>query len=217
MGWTDFTEQLNEVIESLNYASTYWGDKDKFKFRTTIADYNVINEVGEGTQRINRVEFTLNVKAYLLPEKYDGEDTTKKSISLKRLVVSTEVDMTSGSNRLEGFLTTPSPYYDNKDLIDFLSLNNSKIETGAMTTIFSNIKLIKAPDQLSGVITAGLSVSGNSYDIKVYINGVRYYQGTHFTATVSSNSLTIVFNSVGLGFTVTSGDDVSITGKFINL
>jgi hypothetical protein len=217
MGWTDFTEQLNEVIESLNYASTYWGDKDKFKFRTTIADYNVINEVGEGTQRINRVEFTLNVKAYLLPEKYDGEDTTKKSISLKRLVVSTEVDMTSGSNRLEGFLTTPSPYYDNKDLIDFLSLNNSKIENGAMTTIFSNIKLIKAPDQLSAVITAGLSVGGNSYDIKVYINGVRYYQTTHFTATVSSNSLTIVFNGVGLGFTVTSDDDVSITGKFINL
>lgn len=217
MGWTDFTEQLNEVIESLNYASTYWGDKDRFKFRTAIADYNVINEVGEGTQRINRVEFTLNVKAYLLPEKYDGADTTKKSISLKRLVVSTEVDMTSGSNRLEGFLTTVSPYYDNKDLIDFLSLNNSKVENGAMTTIFSNIKLIKAPDQLSAVITAGLNVSGNSYDIKVYINGVRYYQGTHFSATVSSNSLSIVFSSVGLGFTVTSTDDVSITGKFINL
>ena len=77
--------------------------------------------------------------------------------------------------------------------------------------------MIKAPDQLSGVITAGLTVSGNSYDIKVYINGVRYYQGTHFTATVSNNSLTIVFNGVGLGFTVTSADDVSITGKFINL
>ena len=83
MAWTSFTEHLNKVIEHLTFSSEYWGDKKKFKFRTTIADYNVINEVGEGTERINRVEFTLNVKAYLLPEKYDGESTTKKSFSTK--------------------------------------------------------------------------------------------------------------------------------------
>jgi len=217
MCWTSYTEQLNEVIEHLNFTSSYWGDKEKYKFRTSISDFNVINEVGEGAERINRVEFSVNVKAYLLPEKFDGELTTKKSMSVKRLVVSAEVDMTSGSNRLEGFLTTPSPYYDNKDLIDFLSLNNSMVEAGAETTIFSNIKLIKAPDQLAGVITAGLNVSGNSYDIKVYINGVRYYQNTHFTATVSSNSLSLTFNIANLGFVVDSNDEVSITGKFINL
>ena len=90
-------------------------------------------------------------------------------------------------------------------------------QSGAMTTIFSNIKLIKAPDQLAGVITAGLTIDGNSYDIKVYINGVRYYQTTHFTPVVNNNSLSIVFNGVGLGFVVTSDDEISITGKFINL
>jgi len=217
MCWTSYTEQLNEVIEHLNFTSSYWGDKDKYKFRTSISDFNVINEVGEGAERINRVEFSLNVKAYLLPEKFDGELTTKKSMSVKRLVVSAEVDMTSGSNRLEGFLTTPSPYYDNKDLIDFLSLNNSMVVSGAGTTTFSNIKLIKAPEQLAGVITAGLTVGGNSYDVKVYINGVRYYQGTHFTPVVSSNNLSLTFNNANLGFIVDGDDEVSITGKFINL
>ncbi len=217
MCWTSYTEQLNEVIEHLNFTSSYWGDKEKYKFRTSISDFNVINEVGEGAERINRVEFSLNVKAYLLPEKFDGELTTKKSMSVKRLVVSAEVDMTSGSNRLEGFLTTPSPYYDNKDLIDFLSLNNSMVVSGAGTTTFSNIKLIKAPEQLAGVITAGLTVGGNSYDIKVYINGVRYYQGTHFNPSVSSNNLSLIFDGGGLGFIPNSEDEVSITGKFINL
>ncbi len=217
MCWTSYTEQLNEVIEHLNFTSSYWGDKEKYKFRTSISDFNVINEVGEGAERINRVEFSLNVKAYLLPEKFDGELTTKKSMSVKRLVVSAEVDMTSGSNRLEGFLTTPSPYYDNKDLIDFLSLNNSMVVSGAGTTTFSNIKLIKAPEQLAGVITAGLTVGGNSYDIKVYINGVRYYQGTHFNPGVSSNNLSLIFDGGGLGFIPNSEDEVSITGKFINL
>jgi hypothetical protein len=218
MVWTNFTEHLNSVIEQLNYASSYWGDKDHFKFRTSISDYNVVNEVGDGTERINRVEFTLNVKSYLLPEKFDGENTIKKSMSTKRVVVSTETDVTA-NGRLEGMLTTPSAYYDNKDLIDFLSLNNSKVQNPVSnnTIIFTGIKLIQAPAQLASVITAGLTYDGNSYDIKLYINGVRYYQTTHFTAVVSSNSLVITFLSANLGFSVTSTDEITITGKFIDI
>lgn len=224
MVWTSYTEQLNEVVEQLNFASTYWGDKDKFKFRTSIGEFNIINEVGEGTERINRVEFSLNVKAYLLPEKFDGENTTKKSMSVKRVVVSTETDVTSGNGRLEGFLTTPSPYYDSKDLIDFLSLNNNKIQspTEQNTITFTGIKLIKTPPSLSSVVTSGFiipegsSLSG-TYDIKVYINGVRYYNQTHFTVLITQNSLTINFNSLNLTFNVDTDDEIAITGKFINL
>ena len=219
MGWTSYTEHLNTVIESLTFASDeYWGDKQKFKFNTTITEYNVVNEVGEGTERINRVEFTLNVKAYLLPEKFDGESTIKKSMSIKRVVVSTETDVT-GNGRLEGMLTTPSPYYDNKDLIDFLSLNNSKLGHATInnTITFTALKLIQVPAQLTSVVTSGLTYNGNSYDIKVYINGVRYYQTTHFSVSVTNNSLTITFIPTNLGFNVTSGDEVTITGKFIDI
>jgi hypothetical protein len=217
MCWTSYTEQLNQVIEQLNFASTYWGDKEKFKFRTSVGEFNVVNEVGEGTERINRVEFSLNVKAYLLPEKFDGENTIKKSMSTKRVVVATETDVTA-NGRLEGLLTTPSPYYDNKDLIDFLSLNNSKVVQGGVNTAtFTDIKLIKAPAALSTVITSGLTIGDNSYDIKVYINGVRYYFTTHFSVTITSNSLTINFNSTNLGFSVTSTDEVTIIGKFIDI
>jgi hypothetical protein len=216
MAWTDYTEQLNSVIEQLNFTSSYWGDKDKFKFRTSVSDFNVINEVGDGTQRINRVEFTLNVKAYLLPEKFDGELTTKKSISTRKVVISTEVDVTSGSGRLEGLLTTPSPYYDNKDLIDFLSINNSKVVAGGTNSAtFTNIKLIPAPAQLQSVISAGLLVNDVTYDAKIYINGVRYYQTTHFTTTsYTNNTLTLTLFP---GFSVDSNDEIIITGKFLNL
>ena len=219
MVWTDYTEQLNSVIEQLNFTSQYWGDRDKFKFRTSISDFNVVNEVGEGSQRINRVEFSLNVKAYLLPKTFDGESTTKKSMSTKRLVVTTETDVTSGSGRLEGVLTTPSPYYDNKDLIDFLSLNNNKTENPATnnTITFTGVKLIKAPALLSSVVTSSLNIGDNSYDVKIYINGVRYYQTTHFTVGISNSSFTINFNSTNLGFNVTSTDEVTITGKFVDV
>jgi hypothetical protein len=215
MVWTGYIEQLNEVIEALNFTGQYWGDKDKFKFRTTVADYNIVNEVGDGTERINRVEFTLAVKAYLLPETFDGESPIKKSFSTKRIVVATETDVT-GNGRLEGLLTTPSPYYDNKDLIDFLSLNNSKVVAGGVNTAtFSGVKLIQAPAQLAGVITSGLTYDGNSYDVKLYINGVRYYQTSHFTITSYSNNTLIL--ALSPGFPVDSGDEITITGKFIDI
>ena len=195
MVWTAYTEQLNSVIEALNFTGQYWGNKDTWKFRTQVTDYNVVNEVGDGTERINRVEFTLAVKAYLLPEKFDGESPIKKSMSTKRIVVSTEVDLT-GNGRLEGLLTTPSPYYDNKDLIDFLSINNSETQNPIVnnTITFSNIKLIPTPTTLASVVTAGFIVGDSSYDIKVYINGVRYYFNTHFTIIVNNNSLQIDFH-----------------------
>jgi hypothetical protein len=218
MCWTSYTEQLNEVIEHLNFTSTYWGDKDRFKFRTSVSDFNVINEVGEGTERINRVEFSLNVKAYLLPEKFDGQNTTKKSISVKRVVLTTETDVT-GNGRLEGLLTTPSPYYDNKDLIDFLSINNSTILTGSVSEsiTFSNIKPIKTPPSLTSVMGSGINVGDDSYDIKVYVNGVRYYPTTHFSSNLSSTSATFTFIPANIGFHISGSDEIAITGKFINL
>ena len=160
----------------------------------------------------------MNVKAYLLPEKFDGELTTKKSISTRKVVMSTEVDV-AGNGSLEGMLTTPSPYYDNKDLIDFLSINNSKAQNPVSnnTITFTGIKLIEAPTQLQSVISAGLSVNGTMYDAKIYINGVRYYQPTHFNCTAGLNSLTINFISANLGFNVTSTDEIIVTGKFLNV
>ena len=215
MVWTSYTEHLNEVIEQLQYTGTYWGDKDRFKFRTSLGDFNIVNEVGEGTERINRIEFSLTVKAYLLPEKFDGDTNIKKSFSTKRIIVATETDVTA-NGRLEGMLTTPSPYYDNKDLIDFLSINNSKIVDGGVNSaIFSNVKLIQAPPQLAGVVTSGLTYGDKSYDIKLYINGVRYYQTTHFTVTSYTNNILTL--ALSPGFSVDSGDEITITGKFIDI
>ena len=81
---------------------------------------------------------------------------------------------------------------------------------------FSNIKLIEAPAQLVGVISSGLTYDEKTYDIKLYINGVRYYQtSSHFTVTsYTNNTLTLTLSP---GFSVDSGDEITITGKFIDI
>ena len=218
MAWTSFTEHLNSIIEALTFTTDYWGDKKKFKFRTTIADYNVINEVGEGTERINRVEFTLNVKAYLLPEKFDGENTTRKSFSTKKVITSTEVDITSGNGRLEGLLTTTSPYYDNKDVIDWLDLNNSKILTAVSQNVFSTTGLRFIP--IPSVLTNTMS---NNDILRVYVNGLRLYeQAGAYTVSpdprTSGTSLTITFDPSVIGYNVeTTNYEVAIIGKFVHV
>ena len=213
MVWTSYTEHLNAVIEQLQYTSSYWGDKERFKFRTSLSDFNIINEVGEGTERINRIEFSLSVKAYLLPEKFDEESTIKKSMSTKKVVITTETDVT-GNGRLEGVLTKPSPYYDNKDIIDWLNLNNSKVLTASAQNIFvtSGIKFIPVPSILASTV-------GNNDNLKVYINGIRVYEEVGaYEKTITGNNLTITFDSGVLGYNVeTTGYEVAIIGKFIDL
>jgi hypothetical protein len=220
MGWTNFTEQLNTIVESLNWASEeYWGDKNKFKFITQVSEYTINNEVNEGNERINRVEFSLTVRAYLLPEKFDGESTIKTGFSSKKLVLTTETDLTSGTGRYENVLMTPSADNDNKDVIDFLSLNNSKVQIPIAndTITFTGIKLIKAPNILYSVISGGILISSISYDVRLFIDGTRYYQNTHFNVSYGSNSLTINFIPGTIGFNVTSANEITIAGKFINL
>jgi hypothetical protein len=222
MGWTNFVQELNTITEALTFASEeYWGDKKKYKFNTIVTDYNIVNEVSETKERINRLECNLSVKAYLLPEKFDGESTTKKSINTRKIVMTTEVDLTSQGGRLEEFLSNPSPYYDNKVAIDFLALNTNRTEipTSNNTITFTGIKPINTPPQLVSAITGTFNIGSTLYDIKLFINGVQYYQTTHFTTSYnqSTGDLTINFLPISLGFDVDNGDEVILAGKFVNL
>jgi hypothetical protein len=216
MGWAAYTEQVNKIVESLNWASDeYWGDKTKYKFMSTITDYNVINELDEGNQRINRVECSINVKAYLLPERFDGEETTKKAFGVRRVVLTTETDLTA-NGRMETSLINPVSYNSNKDVVDYLALNNTYTQAatsiGEISFTINNIKLIKAPALLASSVTNTLTINSIGYEVKVYKNSDRLFDGTDFTASYVNNTLSITLNN---GFNLT--DNLVITGKFITL
>jgi len=214
MGWTNYIENLNQIVESLTWASDeYWGDKTKFKFITSISDYDIINEVNEGAERINRVEFSLNVKAYLLPEQFDGENTTKKQNTLKRIIVSTETE-TTNNQRIEdqtnGVRGTTSS-------LEFLALNNSidKYPLVNDTITFSNINLVKVPYILAATVDRTLTIDDTFYDVLVYKNGIKLTQNTNFTATYSTTTSILTLNFTA--GTVFTSDKITITGKFTNL
>lgn len=90
--WTEKIEQLNSVIEKINWATEdYWGDKKRFKFRTSISDYSFQTEVTGDQDRTVKATFSMMVYTYLLPESFeDHRSTTQKSFTARRVIFNSE-------------------------------------------------------------------------------------------------------------------------------
>ncbi len=229
MIWTDFTEHMNKIVEAFQYATDeYWGDKKGYKFKVKIDSFDNTTEVGEGTQRIVRTTFSMAVNAYLLPEKFDNESTTKKTLSPKKVVWGVETDLTGGS--VTQNLLTKKLYNEYSDIIDFMSIRGSQQATfvDSDSVKLTNVELPKMPPELTGIF--------NTQDwFRVYINGVHIPASKYsYTGSYGSNEIIFNFNtgslsmggtypddlvatSTELGYIVESSDEVGVTGKFIEL
>ena len=223
--WTDFTEHMNKIVEAFQYATEeYWGDKNGFKFRTRIDNFDNQTEVGEGTQRIVRTNFTMMVNAYLLPEKFDNESTHKKTIGPKKVVFGTETDLTGGS--LSMSKKSPSLDSEYADIIDFMSIRGSQDATfvDADTIKLTNVDLPKLPPELNGIFDV------NEW-FRVYVNGVLVPNAKYsYTGSQAANEIYFNFgtgsldgegnyvaSSTELGYILENTDEFGVTGKFIEL
>ncbi len=73
---TYYIEQLNKIVESIGYASdSYWGDPERFKFKSRIDSFNTVNEISQGEYRSVRSTFDINLFGYIIP------DTIQKDVS----------------------------------------------------------------------------------------------------------------------------------------
>ena len=218
--WTDFTEHMNKIVEAFQYATDeYWGDKSGYKFRVRIDNFDNTTEVGEGTQRIVRTTFTMAVNAYLLPEKFDNEPTHKKSLSTKKVVWGLEWDLTGGTGTSTNSQVEQKMYNEYSDIIDFMSVRGSQEATfvDSDSVKLTNVELAKLPPELSE--------SFNEDDrFRIYINGV-LIPTAKYSYTNSYVNNEIVFNfstgsaitATDLGYEIDNGDEIGITGKFIEL
>lgn len=227
--WTDFTEHMNKIVEAFQYATDeYWGDKNGFKFRTKIDSFDNTTEVGEGSQRIVRTTFTMMVNAYLLPEQFNNESTHKKSLTPKKVVWGMETDLTGLGNGGTNSAVKTQMYNEYSDIIDFMSIRGSKLTTyvDADSVKLTSVDLPKLPPELIGVF--------NTDDwFRVYVNGV-FVANTKYTYEEIGSEISFNFNTgslseggtyptdlvstaTDLGYILEVGDEIGITGKFIEL
>tara|TARA_B100000131_G_scaffold47182_1_gene41842 strand:- start:64 stop:885 length:822 start_codon:yes stop_codon:yes gene_type:complete len=86
--YTEYVEQMNKIVESVSYnEGRYWGEPNKFRFRTQIDSFEDQLEISTDSDRLVKTEFTLTINGYLIPESLDYEVLTQKEVSPARIVL----------------------------------------------------------------------------------------------------------------------------------
>jgi len=79
---TYYVEQMNGIIEAINYASdSYWGNKERFQFRASIDSYTTSVEIVTAGNRLVKTNFTLKLYGYLIPDTIQKELASIKKVS----------------------------------------------------------------------------------------------------------------------------------------
>ena len=85
---TYYIEQLNKIIESVEYASdAYWGNPDRFKFMARIDSFNTVNEIVKGEDRSVRSTFDINMYGYIIPDAIQKDLSSIKKYNSKSKVI----------------------------------------------------------------------------------------------------------------------------------
>jgi len=93
---TYYVEQLNKIIEAINYASdSYWGNPDRFKFRARIDSFTTVTELQQSQERLVRGTFTLKMYGYIVPDVIQKDmKAIKKFNDKSKIIFGMEMDST---------------------------------------------------------------------------------------------------------------------------
>jgi hypothetical protein len=89
---TYYMEQLNKVIESIEYASdAYWGNPERFKFRAFIDQFTTATELSAGQDRLVKGTFTIRLRGYIIPDTLQKDlNSIKKVNSKSKFIIQVE-------------------------------------------------------------------------------------------------------------------------------
>ena len=90
---TYYVEQMNGIIEAINYASdSYWGNPERFQFRARIDSVATNVELNKGQDRVVKSTFSIKMYGYIVPNILQKDlASIKKYHSKVRLTFNPEV------------------------------------------------------------------------------------------------------------------------------
>jgi len=95
--FTYYTDQLNKIVESINYAAdSYWGNPERFKFQAMIDSFGFQSELNETNERIVRSTFDIKLHGYIVPNNIQKANTAVFKINS----TTKNVIMLEGTGRL---------------------------------------------------------------------------------------------------------------------
>ena len=91
--WTYYIEQMNKVVEAVNYAAnSYWGDPSRFKFHARIDSFTNNETLTQGEERLIKTNFSIKLHGYIVPDVPNQKlAATQKVYTKGKLVFSEEI------------------------------------------------------------------------------------------------------------------------------
>ena len=111
--FTYYVEQLNKIVESIEYASdAYWGDPQRYKFRAMIDSFGFQTELAQDEERIVKSTFNIRLNGYIVPEILQKDiNSLKKFSDTTKIIFSVEASsldaLYNGQDNGNGTITTP--------------------------------------------------------------------------------------------------------------
>jgi hypothetical protein len=224
--FTEYVEQMNKIVESINFASdAYWGDPEKFNFRAMIDNYTTTTEMNQGEDRTVKTNFDIKMMGHIVPDSINtsianmNKFYSKSAIKFGMEVAGTEeiLEIKAGTPAKEAprtrffdtiggksEITITSSGMTNEERA-FLSLStildtnarSSSINASENSITFSNVSIATPPANF-----AALEVQ----DFQVFINGL-------LIDPSSITSIAEVGSDVKIDFVAPSSDMVAITSE----
>ena len=231
--FTQYVEQMNKIVESINYASdAYWGDPERFNFRAMIDSYNTTTEISQGEDRTVKTDFTISLLGHIVPDTINaaiqgsGKFFSKVRVNFGLETVNDVEEVER--NRFSIIRTNAgakSKFYENvgetlkittieEDMTaeqkEYLSLervyssNNISVTVAHPVLTWSNITIATPPDGFPALTKS---------NFRVYVNGLIVENDAITSIEQSGSDVVVTFNS-GLGYDISSDDEFMISGKF---
>ena len=226
--FTDYIEQINPIIEAINFASdSYWGDFSRFKFRAKIDNFTTTTEISTSDGRAVRTSFNITLNGYIIPDTINKQIASDKlyygtaqvvfnletsTQDLETITSATPVLAAGGSNSTTIFeggnvsvTSVGASTYD----INYLGLNITKVSNNVSSnTVIFNASFAQPPP--------GSTLPQTSKENFIfYINGI-YIPANYIISFIDNNegNCILTLNTVGLGYELESTDEITAIGKF---
>jgi hypothetical protein len=225
---TNYVEQNNKLIEAIEYAAdSYWGDANRWQFRTSLDSFGITNTINTGEDRVSSTTVSLKVNGYLIADSINQHlSDTNMHYSPAQIIFTMETSDSSETFAANSKQTAPKTAMGGASISDSYNVNLTTISTGVTTdvsiylatsktkyasTVTTNTAtfsaaFLAAPSPLSATDKTSFTyfVNGQLVDINSVTDFVDNGNGT-CTLTVDTNLL---------GYTLVSTDQVIAIGKF---
>lgn len=227
--FTDYIQQCDKIVEAINFASdSYWGDKDRYRFRASIDTFSTTVDMTQGQDRAVKASFDIKLHGYIITDTYNRDMAnlkkfySKSQLNFQMETVGTMDEIENRTQEVsrpgvvrfaDSELNRPQVFRDGMTVeeIVYVSTNSAATTTNftGNTAIFNNQTILTAPVGFTGP---------SLEDFEVYLNGRRIPTSQVTSVTQQGADIHVVVNVaaflVAPGAIFEAGDQVLLIGKF---